>query len=281
MVVLKRIGVLSTAKISGAVELVSGLAFAVLLLLAGGAAVAFVGPSLAIFTNMGLLVLIVLPLAACLAGFFGNGVFAFIYNVFASWLGGVVFDIKGRRLSRVGAMSLAKLALPAGALVGLLSGATSAVAVSVVAPVALTGAALYATLAVIVVVTVVITAIIFFVGALVGALVYNAAATLIGGVILEISKNGELKGIGVESYAKMLGLFGVIEGLFLGVLYVAMSPHPTLSATLPSAVASLGAISIVAYPVVYLMLGALCGAMGALLYNWFAKRIGGVVLKLK
>ncbi len=276
MTELRKIGVLSAAKISGAVELVLGLAFAVLFLLAGGAMVAFLGPSLSFLVGLGLIALLVVPIAAFVAAFVGNGIAAFLYNVVASRIGGVIIEIRGKRLNRVGATSLAKFGLIAGALLGLVSG-LAAVAIALAA---LPGASGAAVAAITVVITVVITTVICGVGAFLAALIYNAAASVIGGIVLDIS-DGRLKGVGIAPYAKMAGLFGLIEGIFIGVMYAALGSNPAAATALPSEAVALGAFSIVAFPIAYLVIGMVCAAFGAWLYNGFAKRIGGVVLELK
>lgn len=279
MTELKRIGVLSAAKISAALELVYGLAFAVLLLLAGGAMVAFFGPTLSALLAIGLLALIAVPLLALAAGFVGSAIGALVYNAIAGWIGGVKVELKGRRLARIGAVSLGKFALVAGALVGLVSGIAASVAIIGTVP-ASSAAAVAAVAAIAIVLTVAITAAMFAIGAMVGVVIYNAAASVIGGVVLDITK-GELRGIGIAPYAKMAGLLSLIEGLFIGVMYAALGSNPASAASLPSDAVSLGAMSIVAFPLAYLAIGVVCAAVGAWLYNGLAKRIGGVALVLK
>ncbi len=276
MVELKRIGALSAAKIIGAVELVYGLALAVLLLLAGGTLSAFLGPSLSLFTGMGLIVLVALPVLGCVGAFLVYGIAALVYDALAPRMGGLILEIKGRRLNRIGVLSLGKFSAVAGAAIGLASGIFAAA----LAYGSLQGASAAAVAAVIVVATTIVTTLVLTVLMMVLALVYNAAASLMGGVILEISR-GKLNGVGVESYTKMLALFGLIEGLFVGAIYATLSANPAADAALPSAAVSLGVGSIIAFPLVYLVIGIVCGASGAWLYNRLAKRIGGVELVLK
>jgi hypothetical protein len=271
MVELKRIGALSIAKIIGLVELVYGLALAVLLLLAGSTLSAFLGSSLSLFTGMGLIVLVALPIMGCVGAFLGYGIAALVYDALAPRMGGLILEIKGRRLNKIGVLSLGKFSAVAGAVIGLVSGIFAAAVASATLP----GPAA----AVIVVMTMVVTTVVLTVLMMILAAVYNAASSLMGGVILEIS-SGKLKGVGVESYTKMLALFGLIEGLFVGAIYATLSANPAASAALPSAAVSLGVESIVAFPLVYLVIGIVCGASGAWLYNWFAKRIGGIELTL-
>jgi hypothetical protein len=275
MAELKRIGALSTAKITGAIELVYGLVGAILLLLAGGIVAALLGPSLSAISGIGIILLVALPLAACAMSFVGNGLAALIYNAVASRIGGVIIDIRGRRLNGIGVVSLGKFAAIAGAVIGIVSG----IAASALALGAPSGAAV-ASAVVVVAITVILTTVILAVVAMFYALVYNAMASLIGGVLLEIS-GGRLKGIGINSYTKMLTVFGLLEGILVGAIYASLSNNPSAAASLPTVALSFGTRSIIVFPLIYILIGIVCGASGAWLYDWFAKRIGGVVLVLK
>jgi len=272
MVELKRIGVLSAAKMAGVIELVVCAFLAAFLLVAGGVAVAFLGPTFSSLKGMGAFVLLVLPVIGAIMGFCGSAVLVFLYDVLASRMGGMTFELKGKRVDRVGIISVAKMAAVFGAFVGVVSG-VSAAAVSVSAssvPVAI----------VVVAIAVIATSAILFAFAALLALLYNLAAPLLGGVTLDIS-GGKLAGIGIAPYAGMAGLFSMVGGLFDGIIFALMGSDPAVSATMPAAAATFGVLSVVIFPVAYFIFGFVCAALQAWLYNWLSGRIGGVALDMK
>ncbi|OYT32878.1 hypothetical protein DRJ22_03085 [Candidatus Woesearchaeota archaeon] len=94
MVVIKRIGVLSAAKINGIIMLVLGLVigvfYGVLMMFAG----LFSGSKTTFF--IGLVLLFLAPFLYGLMGFLGGAAGAFIYNVAVKHVGGIELEIKKR-----------------------------------------------------------------------------------------------------------------------------------------------------------------------------------------
>ena len=85
-----------------------------------------------------------------------------------------------------------------------------------------------------------------------------------------------LKHLGVFSLAKMMALFGLLEGILYAALFLSVAP------ALPGYTASsMGpVVMIVAGIVGGIAFGFLCGAIIAFLYNVFARLIGGVHIDL-
>jgi hypothetical protein len=275
MAELKRIGVLSAAKMSGAIEFAECLIFAVLLLAAPAAVAAFLGPGFASLESLGVLVLLAVPVMGALAGFCGNGLAACVYNILAPRIGGVTFEFRGKRVNRLGVLPVAKFAAVFGAVIGIVMGAAASVSISSTMSQSAPAVAVVAAAMVFAILTV---AVIVF--AVLMALIYNLAAPLIGGVVLDIS-GGELKGVGPMPYAKMVGIFSAIGGLFDGVIYALMGSNPASSAMIPSFAASMGALSVVAFPLAYFVVGFACALLQGWLYNWLSGRIGGVAVDLE
>ena len=86
MAVLKRIGVLSVARVTGVVLAIVGLVLAVpfgLFVMARGGA-----------GNFSLLWLVAVPILYAAGGFVGGALYAWLYNVVAGWIGGIELDIE-------------------------------------------------------------------------------------------------------------------------------------------------------------------------------------------
>lgn len=86
---IKSVGVLSVAKVMGAIYALLGLIFMPIFLLAGLAG-SMAGGSNNPFGAIGGVALgIMAPIAYGLIGFVGGAIMAFLYNVMAKWLGGI------------------------------------------------------------------------------------------------------------------------------------------------------------------------------------------------
>lgn len=85
MTVIKAIGVLSVAKISGVigalVGLVFGIPFAVVIYFTG--------------STWQVVAAVALPLLYGAAGFVGGALYAWLYNVVSGWVGGIEVDLVG------------------------------------------------------------------------------------------------------------------------------------------------------------------------------------------
>ena len=86
MAVLRRIGVLSVAKVTAVILAIIGLVLAIpfgLFTMARGATV-----------ELSLLWLVGLPILYAAGGFVGGALYAWLYNVVAGWIGGIELDIE-------------------------------------------------------------------------------------------------------------------------------------------------------------------------------------------
>jgi hypothetical protein len=91
---IKSVGVLSAAKIMGAVYGVLGLIFLPIFLVAGILG-SFSGGRAAAFGAMGALILAVLfPIFYGAVGFVAGAIGALLYNLFARWIGGVEVEVQ-------------------------------------------------------------------------------------------------------------------------------------------------------------------------------------------
>ncbi len=88
----------------------------------------------------------------------------------------------------------------------------------------------------------------------------------------------KLRRVGVLSVGKICGILGVIIGLIVGVGYaIAFAIAGAVSGNVPFG-GLLGAFAIVAFPVMYGVIGFLGGVIDAFLYNIIAGWIGGIEL---
>ena len=87
MTVVKAIGVLSVAKISGVIGALVGLVFGIPF----GGIVYFTDP---VSGAVGLMLVAGLPLLYGLLGFLGAALYAWLYNVLSGWIGGIEVDLR-------------------------------------------------------------------------------------------------------------------------------------------------------------------------------------------
>ena len=100
-----------------------------------------------------------------------------------------------------------------------------------------------------------------------------------------------IRRFGVISVAKIYGLLTFLIGLIVGVIYglVLILFGAAMSAITPGREATAGGIStvvigiimMIAFPIMYGLLGFISGAIGALIYNAVAGIIGGIKLELE
>lgn len=86
MTVVKAIGVLSVAKISGVIGALVGLVFGIPF----GLIVYFTDP---VSGAVGLVLVAGLPLLYGAVGFVGGALYAWLYNIVARWVGGIEVDL--------------------------------------------------------------------------------------------------------------------------------------------------------------------------------------------
>ncbi len=97
----------------------------------------------------------------------------------------------------------------------------------------------------------------------------------------------EIKKIGVWSTAKIFLLFGILFGLLMGIYSSLVIPavinnNPDLAAQLGSQIPAGFSIKIfITVLIIYTIIMFLSGIIGALLYNGFAKIVGGIKIELK
>jgi len=80
----------------------------------------------------------------------------------------------------------------------------------------------------------------------------------------------EWKKFDVMRLATVSAAVGAIMGLILGIIVAAIG-----TSLLPMAV-GFGLLSVVAFPVMYGITGFVFGAIGAIVYNFVAEKIGGI-----
>ncbi|MGI0100196.1 MAG: hypothetical protein ACREBH_00510 [Candidatus Micrarchaeaceae archaeon] len=263
MLTLKRIDVLSAAKIYALLMLIFGIVLSIFIGIANGALIALGHGGVSMFMGFGLgfiAFLGLLPILMLVAGFVLTAIDAWLYNVIAGRVGGIKIDLTESRLRRIDLMSLAKIYAVGGIIVGVIAGV-----VFTVFGIA-SGSALSIFLGV---------ASIFIFGAagfIIGALftiLYNFLAAHIGGVMLYIEGN-ELKSIGIMSYAKIEGIIGLVVGFIEGFIYTVINEYT------PYAASAFGPFAIVIYPLIGLVGGFLGSLFIAFLYNWLSRSIGGI-----
>ena len=92
MVVLKRIGVLSAAKLEGLLMVIFGLIMGIIFAVFGAAGATLSGFG-AFGASVGILAIIIMPIFYGIIGFIGGAVGAFLYNLIAGWIGGIELEL--------------------------------------------------------------------------------------------------------------------------------------------------------------------------------------------
>jgi len=92
-----------------------------------------------------------------------------------------------------------------------------------------------------------------------------------------------VKSVGVMSVAKIMGLVHACLGLMLAPLFLLWSlfPAATNQQQNPALAGFFGVGMAIVAPIFYGVIGFVFGAIGALLYNLFARLIGGFELHLE
>ena len=89
----------------------------------------------------------------------------------------------------------------------------------------------------------------------------------------------EIKSVDIMSWAKIHALFGIVWGLIEGIIAAIVFPsiglvHGMIGLTV------LGVASIVLFPIIFGIIAFIMGAIMAMLYNFFASKIGGIEVNL-
>ncbi|MDD4127203.1 MAG: hypothetical protein PHV39_05895 [Methanomicrobium sp.] len=94
---IKRLGVISVAKIFTAVSLVIGLIVGILFLLFGSIFAVFMGgyaAQAAMGVGAGLVAIVVMTIGGAVVGFIYGAIVAVIYNIAAGWFGGIELELE-------------------------------------------------------------------------------------------------------------------------------------------------------------------------------------------
>jgi hypothetical protein len=91
-----------------------------------------------------------------------------------------------------------------------------------------------------------------------------------------------IKSVGVLSVAKILSLiYGCVGLIFLPIFLLIISLQAFVPKDQGAFIGAFGVILAISAPIFYAVMGFLIGALGALLYNLFAKLLGGFELELE
>ena len=92
MAILKKIGVLSFAKLQAVLMAIFGLIAGVIYGFFGIVVGAIAGS--AVIAGLGIVAIIVLPIMYGIFGFIGGAIIAFLYNLVAGWVGGIELEFE-------------------------------------------------------------------------------------------------------------------------------------------------------------------------------------------
>jgi hypothetical protein len=94
LTVLKHVGVMSVGKITALIGLVTGLLYGILFsVFAGAMAAAMPGLGAGGAGAFGVVMVFFMAIGGLIGGFVYGVIMAFLYNIFAGWVGGVQIDL--------------------------------------------------------------------------------------------------------------------------------------------------------------------------------------------
>ena len=88
----------------------------------------------------------------------------------------------------------------------------------------------------------------------------------------------EIKAIDIMSLAKMSAILSAIAGFIFGIFAAAGLSMMAPTAGIPGF--GFGILAIVAFPILYGIVGLICGAIVAIVYNLVAEKIGGIKIDI-
>ncbi|MFC5626107.1 hypothetical protein [Algoriphagus winogradskyi] len=88
----------------------------------------------------------------------------------------------------------------------------------------------------------------------------------------------QIEKIGVSSAAKIYGLTLGILGFVIGIFYALF--FTAFSGLLGEGMGGLGLIMVIVFPIMYGVIGFIVGALGAVIYNFVASKLGGLEIQL-
>jgi hypothetical protein len=78
------------------------------------------------------------------------------------------------------------------------------------------------------------------------------------------------------------GLMGLIEGAIFSVIFLVMPmASPAQQQMAPWMGALFGGLSVIFFPILFGLMGAVIGALGAVIYNGSAKYVGGIQVEVE
>lgn len=274
MITLKHIDVLSAAKMAAVIDAILGFIIALVIFVFAGVFSSVFGASSMILLGVGAALLVIMPILLFIVGFVVTAIEIWLYNVLADRFGGIKVDLIKNQLKKIDPLSASRIYAIGGAMIGFVVGIIAAIVGL------LSGSSVFAAFGLLsIVLFPVLFAAALFIMVGVGTIIYNFIASRIGGVMLWF-KGRELRRVGAFSYARIEGILGALGGLVEGIIYAIKSLVVPTSAAIPIIAQSLGALSIIAYPIFYFVLTFVCAFVEAWLYNAVVPKVGAVRLTL-
>ncbi len=284
MAELKRVDILTVAKMFAVLSFIAGIVVAIFAV----AAISLL-PSTALsslntvsqssqshlilfFSKLGDILLIVIPVLAVVFGFIIGALEAWLYNLIAERAGGAKLVLSNGVVQSFDPVSTAKI-------VALIAGVVSFVSIIIIALfTAFTSSGVSAILAVgLGIFGTVFVMIIEFIVIIVVVFVYNYVARKIGGIRVDIKSN-VLRSVEPARFAKIYAIFTAILGLFYGILFTFIFSVAAVTGMHMQVLGVLGALSIIIFPILGFIFGFIYAAIYAIVYNWIAEKIGGIKL---
>ena len=225
-----------------------------------------------VIAGLGVLSIVVFPILFAIIGFVVTAVAALLYNLFAGWFGGVMWDYKGGVLRGLDIISYAKISAAFFGIFALIEGLIMG---SLLSMLGIAGALVGA------ITGLILGMIIGFIFGALGAFLYNVVASCVGGYRFTFKGRG-ISNLDPISYAKVLAVLSAIYGLIQGVLSMGLSgilasiasSNPAFGSILASSAAgaTLGILGLVLIVIANLVSGFITGGLTAIFYNIPADR---------
>jgi hypothetical protein len=98
MTKVKKIDVMSAAKVEGLIGVIIGLVMGIIFALFGAIASSFIGDrgSMGVMIGSGFGAIIIMPIMYGVGGFIGGAISALIYNLVSGWIGGLEIELENK-----------------------------------------------------------------------------------------------------------------------------------------------------------------------------------------
>lgn len=298
---IKSVKIVPFTLMNASITAIMGFIYAIIFILASGVISAFLPPQLSVLSSviiaLGISMIILLPVGGFLLTVLQSFLTTLFYNALVPKLGGIKLGFEGNVIKNVPVISFALITSAISAIWAFIIGLLLA-AITIPLPGLLSSLFTLPTVAsnataiqglqvamglswILIPIFIIVLPIAAFIGSFIGyaimALIYNFIVAKIGGIQLEIEqtegKFSAIKSIPVLALAIALSI--------LMAIYIFISEIPNFLVYTAQGDVLTGLMFLIGYPIAYLVLYFLTGALFAIFYNFLRPKIGAIKLEFE